>query len=146
MSRLLIIEDGDEYLRFFERYLTEHSYQQVRQLEDCLEALEGAAPPQGLVVDLRFDRVPREALTGDADEVAEELFGGDIDAAWRYIVDNQGFLILRELREAGHEQPALLISELSERRLENLRRLYGALDAVPTFDVRSIRAALERLL
>jgi ActR/RegA family two-component response regulator len=142
----MIIEDGDEYLRFFERYLTEHSYRQVRKLEGCLEALESQEPPQALVVDLRFDRVPREALTGDVDEVAEELFGGDIDAAWRYIVDNQGFLILRELREAGHTQPALLISELSERRLENLRRLYGDLDAVPTFDTGSIRSALEALL
>jgi hypothetical protein len=141
MATLLIIEDGDEYLRFLSRYLTEHRYLQARELSECLTLL--AQRPQALILDLRFDRVPREKLTGDAEEVADELFGGDVDAAWRYIVDNQGFLILKELRDAGHHQPALLVSEIPARRLENLRQLYGQIDAVPTFDRDAIASALE---
>lgn len=143
---LLIIEDGDEYLRFFSRYLTDYRYLQARDLPTCLQHLKGNPRPDALILDLRFDRVPRENLCGDPEEIADEFFGGDMDSAWRHIVDNQGFLILQHLREEDHQQPALLISEIPSRRLQNLRRLYGALSAVPSFDKRQIARALQDLL
>ncbi len=142
---LLIIEDGSEYLRFFSRYLPEYDYLQAHSLQEC-EVLLDQATIAGIVLDLRFDRVPRENLTGDADLMADGMFGGDVESAWRYIIDNQGFLILRELRQAGHEQPALLVTELPERRKQNLRKLYGTIHAVPSFDRGAIDQALKKLL
>ena len=143
---LLIIEDGDEYLRFFSRYLTSYTYTQARTLRACLTALGNDPAPNGIVLDLRLDRVPRQDLTGDAGEIATSMFGGEMDAAWRYVIDNQGFLLLREIRDAGHDQPALIISDLPERRRRNLGRLYGNVAVVPSFDRNAIRAALEGLL
>lgn len=146
MATLLILEDGDEYRRYFARYLTEHVCLQAHDLGEALGHLRGAPKPDAFILDLRFDRVPRERLTGDVDEIADEMFAGDVEAAWRYIVDNQGFLLLGELRGAGFGQPALLITEMNERRVENLRKLYGAIDAVPTFDKERIARALGALL
>jgi hypothetical protein len=56
--------------------------------------------------------------------------------------DQQGTLILAELRAAGFAQPALFVHDLPPRRLANLRRLYGAVDAVPALDAAAIRRAL----
>ena len=63
-----------------------------------------------------------------------------------FIEDNQGFLLLREMRDAGHEEPALIISDLPERRCQNLSRLYGNVAVVLSFDRDAIVAALEGLL
>lgn len=145
-QQLLIIEDGDEYLRFFSRYLTAYDYTQARTLSACLAALDSEPPPHGIVLDLRFDRVPRQDLTGDTSEIAAAMFGGEMDAAWRYVIDNQGFLLLREIRDAGHDQPALIISDLPERRRTNLGRLYGNVAVVQSFDRDAIQTALEALL
>lgn len=142
---ILIIEDGDEYLRFFSRYLEHYAYRQARSLDDCLEALQ-QEPTDAFVLDLRFDRVPRASLTGDAEEMADRLFGGDLEAAWRYVVDNQGYLILRTLRDMGYDQPALLVAELPDQRQDNLRKLYGNLGVVPSFDPRRIAQRLGELL
>ena len=142
---ILIVEDGDEYLRFFSRHVGGYRYHQARSLASCVELLDGI-DPVAFVLDLRFDRVPREDLIGDVDAVASQMFGdGEVEAAWRYIEDNQGYLILRELRDVGYAQPALIIAELPERRQENLRRLYGAIGVVPSFDPGAISAELQRL-
>ncbi len=145
MAQLLIIEDGDEYLRFFSRYLKDHQYNQAHSLEACLNELDTSIP-DGFVLDLRFDRVPREDLIGDVEDMAGNLFGGDLEAAWRYVVDNQGYLILQELRERGFNQPALLVAELPQRRQDNLRKLYGRIGVVPSFDRNRIARALRELL
>jgi hypothetical protein len=62
----------------------------------------------------------------------------------RWLQDQQGTLILAELRAAGHAQPALFVHPFPPRRLENLRKLYGAVDAVDSFDAAAIAAALQR--
>ncbi len=144
---LLIIEDGDEYRRFFARHVDGYAYNQARSLSECLEIME-AAPPEGFVLDLRFDRVPRADLVGDPATIADEIFGNasELESAWRYNIDNQGFLILRELRSRGYDQPALLITELPERRKNNLRRLYGKIGVVASFEAASIQEALTSLL
>jgi hypothetical protein len=143
---LLIVEDGDEYLRFFSRYIHPYEYLQARTLHGCLGAFEQAQAPAGIILDLRFDRVARVDLTGDAGEIADTMFGGEMEAAWRYIVDNQGFLLLREIRDAGYDQPALIISDLPERRRRNVARLYGNVAVVKSFDREAIVSALEGLL
>ncbi len=146
MYTLMIIEDGDEYLRFFSRYLDSFVYHQARSLDDALGLLAEGVVPDVLILDLRFDRVPREVLVGDVEEVADGMFGGDLEAAVRYTIDNQGYLILQQLRQRGYAQPALLVADLPERRQENLRRLYGRIGVVASFDKSKISEALRGLL
>ncbi len=147
MKRLLIMEDGDEYLRFFARHVDGYDYAQARSYAACLEHLQNGNF-DGFVVDLRFDRVPRTELIGDPEDIAEDLFGdvSEIESAWRYIEDNQGFLILQALRAQNHHQPALLITDIPARRRANLERLYGRLLVVPSFDAKEIRDALGKLV
>ncbi len=149
MTTLLILEDGDEYLRFFSRHLAAFTYLQAHDHAEALEHLAASGDAvDAFILDLRFDRIPRERLIGDVEEIAEEHFGdpNELEAAWRYIIDHQGFLILRALREEGWAQPALLITELPERQRENLRRLYGRIGVVPSFEPRAIQSELQRLL
>jgi len=147
--KLLIIEDGDEYLRFFSRHLRNYDYVQARSFDACMEILDGpGAASAGIVLDIRFDRVPREDLIGDVAEIAEQLLGdpSDLESAWRYLSDNQGYLILRALREEGFTQPALMIADLPDRQRDNLERLYGTVGVVASFERAAIQRELDRLL
>ncbi len=94
------------------------------------------------MIDLRFDRAPAAALVGDVAGTAARLFAGDAARALRYVQDEQGTLILADLRAAGFAQPALFVHDFPRRRLANLRRLYGDVDAVPALDAAAIRRAL----
>ncbi|MEL6178642.1 MAG: hypothetical protein AAFS10_06795 [Myxococcota bacterium] len=146
---LLIIEDGDEYRRFFSRHLTDSSYHQARSYAACMTLLEDdGIEPDAFILDIRFDRVPHDDLIGDVEEIAEQLLGdpSNLEAAWRYLSDNQGYLILRELRDAGYTQPALMIADIPKRQRDNLGRLYGTVGVVPSFDRAAIQRELERLL
>ena len=98
-----------------------------------LEPVGDVGQNEGFVLDLRFDRVPRGDLVGDVEQMAGRLFGGDLEAAQRYIIDNQGYLILQNLRQRGCHQPALIVADLPPRRQENLRKLYGKIGVVPSF-------------
>ena len=142
MKRLLVIEDGDEYVQFARVFLTDFAVAAAQSAVAALASLrtQGA---DALLVDLRFDRAPAAALVGDLAATAARLFAGDTTRALRYLQDQQGTLILAELRAAGFWLPALFVHDFSARRLDNLRRLYGAVDAVATLDAASIRRALE---
>ena len=143
MARILIVEDGTEYLDFFRLFLGgEADYQQAQSCEDALEIL-GDEVVDVVVLDMRFDRTPEEDLVGGVEETAGAYFGGDLDRAQRYVQDNQGAMILARMREAGHNQPALFVTDMPGRKLENLRELYGRVHAVPTFDAAAIRSELE---
>lgn len=140
VNDLLVIEDGDEYLRFVEALLPELRCAGVRS---GAEALVAARTARAFLIDLRFDRAAPETLCGDATEVARELFGGDAARATRYLTDEQGLYILKALRAAGHAQRALFVHDFTSRRLGHLRERYGDVSAVRTFDAGAIRAALE---
>ena len=101
-----------------------------------------AAGADALLIDLRFDRGRPEALIGDVTATAARLFAGDRERALRYLQDQQGALILGALRSAGYRQRAVFVHDFAPRRLDNLRRLYGDVDAVPAFDVPLLRTAL----
>lgn len=141
--RLLVVEDGDEYEEFAQLFLA-HAFD-VRGARSAADALAAAReqPPDALLLDLRFDRTPPEALLGDRDQLAERLFGGDRDRALRYMQDHQGALVLGALRDAGVDAPAVFVHDLPARRLANLRRLYGRVEAVASFDAKAILTALE---
>jgi len=141
--RLLVIEDGGEYTEFARLYLADDFA--IATAHSAREALEALAPPAGadaLLVDLRFDRAPVDALCGDIEATARRLFGGDRDRALRHLQDEQGTLILAALRGAGHGQRAVFVTDLPPRRLDNLRRLYGDVHAVASFDAAAIRSLL----
>ncbi|MSP62692.1 MAG: hypothetical protein EXR72_20655 [Myxococcales bacterium] len=142
MRTLLVIEDGTEYREFAQLFLGPDFA--VRSAVSADEALAEIARhgADALLIDLRFDRAPPEALTGDLDATAKRLFAGDRARALRYLQDQQGALILARLRAAGHAQPAVFVHDFPPRRLDNLRKLYGAVQAVPSFDAAAIRAAL----
>ncbi len=142
MKRLLVIEDGAEYSEFARVFLAQDF--EVDAAQSAHQALETLARGgvDALLIDLRFERAPVDALVGDVDETARRLFGGDAARAVRYLQDQQGTLILQQVRSAGHQQPALFVHGFPARRLENLRQLYGDVRAVPSFDAGAIRRAL----
>jgi ActR/RegA family two-component response regulator len=142
MKRLLVIEDGNEYAEFARLFLGAHFQIEVaRTATDALACLR-SEHVDALLVDLRFDRAAEADLVGDVQATGDRLFGGDRERALRHVQDQQGVLILAELRAAGFEQRAVFVHEFTPRRMENLRRLYGPVHALPTFDA----AALLRTL
>jgi hypothetical protein len=142
VKQLLVIEDGHEYAEFAGLFLSDvFEVRAARSGDEALAALR-ERPADALLVDLRFDRTPVDTLVGQKEEIAQRLFGGDENRALRYLQDQQGTLILAELRKAGFEAPAVFIQDFPPRRLRNLRRLYGAVEMVPSFDAAAIRAAL----
>jgi hypothetical protein len=140
MRRLLVIEDGDEYLEFARVFLRGWELASARS---GAEALARAPAADALFIDLRFERAQPETLVGDLDGTAARLFAGNRGRALRHLQDQQGTLILATLREAGHLQPALFVHPFPAKRLQNLRQLYGAVDAVPGFDAAAIESALS---
>ncbi len=143
MDTLLIVEDGLEYFDFFRLFLEkEHSYLHAQAGHAAFEQL--AEEEVTLVVlDMRFERSPAEDLLGDVDNVAEDYFGGDLTRAQRYIEDNQGTMILAEMRDRGYQHPVLFVSDMPSRKLDNLRKLYGKVHAVPYFDAAAIRREIS---
>jgi ActR/RegA family two-component response regulator len=142
MKRLLVIEDGTEYEEFARLFLGRNF--EVCAARSAAEAMRLISPDvHALLIDLRFDRAPTAALVGDVAATAERLFAGDRERALRHLQDNQGVLILAALRQAGHTQRAVFVHEFAERRLENLRRLYGDVQAVTGFDAGALRRVLE---
>lgn len=142
--RLLVIEDGHEYAEFARLFLGDVYEIEAAHSADSALALLDAHGADVLLVDLRFDRVAPEGLVGDVDETARRLFGGDRARALRHLQDQQGALVLGALRAKGHRQRAVFVHDFPSRRLENLRTLYGDVDAVASFDAAAIRAALSR--
>src|SRR4051794_28967683 len=98
MKHLLVIEDGNEYTEFSRLFLRPDFV--VHQAQSARQALQAFAQVQmeALLIDLRFDRAPADALLGDVAATAARMFGGNQGRALRYLQDQQGVLILAELR------------------------------------------------
>lgn len=140
--KLLLIEDGHEYEEFARLFLADAF--EIEAARSAADALSRASATRfdAFLVDLRFERASEEALVGDVEDVARRLFAGDRARALRWLKDQQGTLVLAELRRAGHAQRAVFVHDFPRQRLENLRRLYGDVRAVPGFDAAAIREAL----
>lgn len=143
MPNLLVIEDGHEYTEFARAFLSGHF--QISRAASGAAALAqlGSQVFSGLLIDLRFDRVSDADLLGDVKDTAARLYAGDVQRALRYLQDQQGILILAAARQKGHEQPAVFVHDFPDRRLQNLRKLYGAVFAVPSFDAKAILRCLS---
>jgi CheY-like chemotaxis protein len=145
MKRLLVIEDGNEYAEFARLFLASHFHITVAQRgADALACLR-TEQVDALLVDLRFDRAAEGDLVGDIQATADRLFGGDRERALRHVQDQQGVLILAELRAAGFAQRAVFVHEFLPRRMQNLQRLYGPVHALPAFDSAALLRALEEI-
>lgn len=142
---VLVIEDGVEYVEFARAFLGHaFEFRYAVSLADALAVLEHSRSAcHAFFVDLRFERAPLDALLGDVDAIASELFGGDTARARRWVKDQQGALILGALRERGYPQRAVFVHDFPRQRLANLARLHGDVRAVPRFDARAIEAALR---
>lgn len=127
--RVLVIEDGEEYIRNLRRFLPEHF--ELLRAGSGEAALSCIAQRDFDVVflDMRFDRVPSEALLGSLEQVADR-FNGDLDRALRFLEDNQGAYVLAALREAGCTLPVVFSHDFTDepRRWANLESRYAPLD------------------
>jgi hypothetical protein len=145
--RLLLIEDGHEYEEFARHFLADRfeliaAHTGAEALALLGAARDGGRPIEALLVDLRFERARTEDLVGDLPDLARRMFAGDLERARRWAKDQQGTLVLAELRKAGFTQRAVFVHDFPPDRLANLRRLYGDVHAVPGFDAEAIAAAL----
>jgi CheY-like chemotaxis protein len=144
---LLIVEDGDEYLEFFERHLLGYRLVQAKNGREALDRLARSAV-DAVVMDIRFDRIDRSELLGDVRALSLQRFGQDTDLtqAWHYLESRQGYLVTKAIRDAGHSVPILFIETIPERQAANLRRMYGEIVVVPEFDAPAIHRALVEVL
>jgi CheY-like chemotaxis protein len=144
MKRLLVIEDGREYLEFAQLFLRDAFDATVAHcLDEALHLLAGAEPFAALLIDLHFGATPAHRLTGDLARTAALLFFGNEARALGYLRDEQGALILAALRARGYDQRALFVHAFGARRLRNLRALYGDVVAVDAFDAHAIHQLLS---
>lgn len=143
--RVLVIEDGEEYIRTLGRYLGE-GFQLLRAGSgpEALATLQEQSFDV-IFLDMRFDRAPRELLLGDAQAMAERA-GGDAAQGLAFLVENQGTYVLAALREAGVTLPVVFSYDFDAepRRWRHLSERYAPLryltdNAGPD----SIRAALR---
>ena len=145
MKRILVIEDGAEYSDTFGRFLADrYVFTRAGSGPEALAALRSASF-DAVFLDMRFDRIPPSQLLGDADQLADERFDGDVVAARRHLEDQQGLFVLAALREAGCWLPVLISHDFGGegRRLERLVAVQGPLDAMP--DVLRPQDVVERL-
>lgn len=142
---LLVVEDGTEYEEFAAAFLAPtFTIVGARSAREALEARR-TRDPDAVLLDMRFERTREDELLGDVTSTAARLFAGDRERARRHLVDQQGALVLAALREAGCAAPAVFVHDFPKRRLDNLRALYGRVDAVPGFDAAAILEAFRRL-
>ncbi len=146
--RILVVEDGNEYLTNLSTFVAEGI--EYHQAQSGAQACEMAArlAPDLVYLDMRFDRTPVEALLGDVVQLTGR-FNGDVARARRFQEDNQGLFILRALRESGYVRPVILSYDFSteERRFATLSARDPGLSYCPDYaDAKEIRAAIDRAL
>jgi CheY-like chemotaxis protein len=160
--RVLVVEDGHEYLTNLSTFVAEGcEYRQAQSGgQACRMARELA--PDVVYLDMRFDRTPVEDLLGDVVQLTgrfngdvararrfqeEGRFNGDVARARRFQEDNQGLFVLRALRESGYLRPVILSYDFSteERRFATLSAKDPALLYCPDYaDAKEIREAIVR--
>jgi hypothetical protein len=147
--RILVVEDGHEYIDSFRGLVVsgpDHSVelQRVQDLDSARRLLDSGWPT-ALFVDVVFDRIPDETLTGDLSALITR-FGGDRARAVRHLAENQGFYILDALAPCLPAQmPVVLAFDFTAEpaRLEALRRRIPELTGLP--DGASLSEALRLL-
>jgi hypothetical protein len=107
-ARLVVCEDGTEYVDRFRRFLGDAlEFTRAGDLDAALAACAGA---DGLLLDLDFRRTPPERLVDEAGASSPSLDAG----TRRRLAQSQGILILRALRARGVALPAILFADLDD--------------------------------
>lgn len=144
--RVLVVEDGDEYLTNLTAFVSEGiEYAQAKSGGQACK-LASDLDPDLVYLDMRFDRIPDEELIGDFVQLTGR-FNGDVARARRFQQDNQGLFILRALRETGFRKPVILSYDFSgeERRFAALSGKDPSLSYCPDYaDAKAIREAIHR--
>ncbi|HKP58758.1 MAG TPA: hypothetical protein VJV78_18685 [Polyangiales bacterium] len=145
-ATVLIVEDGDEYLQNLTRFVPGPRYLQARGAKPALDLLV-AEQIDVIYLDMRFDRLPREALVGDIDRLTREL---GPERAHRQLENNQGLYILETLRQTQYgATPVILAYDFSREpeRFDHLSQRHPALTWVPdAITPAEIRARIDRLV
>ncbi|MFN3202771.1 MAG: hypothetical protein ACE366_30545 [Bradymonadia bacterium] len=134
--KVLIIEDGDEYLDNLSRFVAGPTYIQVHSGAAALSRLSQRGPGEAIdlvYLDMRFDRIPEGDLLGDHAAATRE-HNGDPIRAWRHLANHQGLFILNALKQGGHSDvPVILSYDFSREqpRLRHLQRVHRNLNWVP---------------
>lgn len=148
LPRVLVVEDGHEYIRNLTRFLDE-SFEFLRAGDGptALTLLE-TANVDAIFLDMKFDRA--EHLLGDMG-ATKQRFAGDVNRARRFLENNQGTYVLAAIRDAGHRHPAVFSYDFDQepRRFRNLQRRYGPLaylnDTATPSDIRyTLMLAIEQ--
>ncbi|MFV8753890.1 hypothetical protein ACNOYE_25375 [Nannocystaceae bacterium ST9] len=148
VTRVLVVEDGDEYLTNLTTFVSEgFAYRQAKSGGRACELIAEELPDL-VYLDMRFDRTPVEELLGDMVQLTGR-FNGDIGRARRFQQDNQGLFILRALRDAGYRRPVILSYDFAaeEKRFQALSAKDPALFYCPDYaDAHAIRLAIRAAL
>ena len=144
--RVLVVEDGDEYITNFTTFVAEGiDYRQAKSGGRAVEMI-AAEEPDLVFLDMRFDRTPIEELLGDMVQLTGR-FNGDSGRARRFQQDNQGLFILRALRDAGFRRPVIISYDFGaeEKRFRALSRKDPSLHYCPDYaDAKTIRQTIFR--
>lgn len=106
--RLVVCEDGAEYVDRFRRFLGDAF--DFTPAGDFAAALAACAGADGLLLDLDFRRTPAERLVDEGGATALAR-----DAGTRHrLSQSQGILVLRALRARGVGLPAILFADLGD--------------------------------
>ena len=109
-SRLVVCEDGTEYIDRFRRWRLLGDGAELVPATDFDSALEASAGARGLLLDLDFRRTPTERLVDESGATSPAR-----DAGTRQrLAASQGILILRALRARGVRVPAILFADLAD--------------------------------
>ncbi len=104
----VVVEDGTEYFDRFQRFLRD-AFTLV-PARDFAAARAAATAADGLLLDLDFRRTPPDRLVDERGAAPQPL-----DAGTRArLSEQQGILILRQLRAAGVLLPALLFADIDD--------------------------------
>ena len=147
-SRVLVVEDGSEYVDGFERLAAARGldaiFTRAGDLESARAAL-AAQRPRAVFLDVVFDRTPEASLAGNAESLVAR-FGGDRARAVRHLATNQGFYILDALAPLLAGMPVILAYDFAVEplRLEALRQRVPRLSGLE--DGSSISQALDMML
>lgn len=131
--RVLVIEDGFEYLENLQRFLAEgFTWERAGSGPQALAELQGGSTFDAIFLDMRFDRAPEGELLGDLDEATDRANGDPVQAR-RFLEDHQGNYVLAALREAGIQLPVLLSYDFDDqpRRWARIAARFGPVDYLP---------------
>ena len=148
LRRVLVVEDGFEYVEGFERIASARglgiAFSRAQDLQSARAAL-ASDRPDALFLDVVFDRTPEEDLEGDRDALVAR-FGGDRVRAVRHLATHQGFYVLDALAPLLSPITVVLAYDFAAepQRLEALRGRVPGLRGLP--DGTSLSAALDLLL